>query len=387
VIAVMTPLISILIGSAWGASCTERFVEWRGSHSICAEWARAGATLASYRIDGVEFVIPNPLRTSPSEPSPKSSSKSSSMSSGDASFAAMKREFNSLVTVMTKQVAGDVSNGLLSAPRRYLVSRLRSVSLEALPASDSLCAPPTQVNARYTERTNAIQVCPWTTRLPVAAWLPLIAHELGHLADPCNFRQGFAYTDRLPRTSDGVRRAVRACGVDAATADVMADGDHRADRALGLTPSSSESVRKAIPKLIACGLLRPTSDPEIPATYEGHPYFDELQSAARAAGVQLQSSSRVAEVAGLCSSSKADKETAADRIGFRVLAAFLRAHSLKERPKEHGEWITYFYASVNCSPDEHRSNAVSATAGYASASARMSSLLQIPEVRALAKCE
>lgn len=294
----------------------------------------------------------------------------------------MKREFNSLVTEMTAQVAGDVPNGSLSAPRRYLASRLRSVSLEILPATDALCAPPTQVNARYTERTNSIQVCPWTARLPVAAWLPLIAHELGHLADPCNFRQGFAYTDRLPRTSDGVRRAVRACGVDAAVALGMSDGDHRADRALGLTPSSSEAVRKALPKLIACGLLRPTIDPEIPATYEGHPYFGELQSAARVAGVSLAPSSRVAEVAGLCDSSKADKETAADRIGFRVLAAFLRAHPLKD----HVEWITYFYASVNCSPDEHRTG-LAASPEYASASARLDSFLRIAEVRALAKCE
>jgi hypothetical protein len=146
------------------------------------------------------------------------------------------------------------------------------------------------------------------------------------------------------------------------------------DRAVSIEPEFS---RVASERLKACGLLAETKDSVPPERYAKHPFFALLQCVSR----NVKSPITELTATSLRVHCDTSQEIDADQIGFSVLGAHLRKYP--EILRSHGDLLSYFYATTNCSNAEHQSG----DGTYASSAERMRSYLGIPVIQRALRCE
>jgi hypothetical protein len=307
--------------------------------------------------------------------------------------------------------------------QRYLVNRIRELRIGYADASVDICQE-TPMNANYHAASNTITLCPLAARLPRESLLPLLAHEIGHLADPCNFvephrfRGALRNADASLRMREPAMEAVRTCLSSRPQSEVdevvryLAGGNRQREQALTLFAGDRNSATgRSVEALRACGLLESPSV-RAPKTYAQYPFLESarcvsqnlpedqhlnlLNNRGAPRGQTFQrdpigESTPIhndhircghPERVGSDPESLHDvhKECLADQIGADLLAAHIARspQSFRERPRQH---VLFFFSAAHC--DE----AGEFDINYPRSHLRVGTYLQIREVQNWSGCE
>lgn len=354
-------------------SCESQLIDKSGPQSQCQKWERESKSVLETFADGT--ILPNPARMRGAR-LPADVARHANVREIPAR---LRTNFDRLKESMIQQVTGGSAESSWNDHQKFLVARLRGVNLKI----KTKCSP--AVDAEYDHIMNQVMVCPLTTAMPFESILPLLAHELGHLADPCNY-----VVPRRP-TARSNPASIRSC---LASARLSPTAQER--RALS-HPAAVEwvadtRVRPHFAALERCGLVTPVTGPT-PHLYQGTPYLPLVSCVAEknAAGTgddpSLRHNDSISAATPLDTHSNTchptrhrHKECTADAIGAALTQFHLRRNP-EEFPAERRKLLTYYFASVHC--DE---NNPMPSAKYPPTARRLIEFLQIPEVQVAASC-
>lgn len=104
--------------------------------------------------------------------------------------------FNNRIVPMFNDIKAILNQRVLNIPmtnpmRQHLIERIRTLSLRAVDWESGRGGMRCQREsnpfaASIDNRANTIQICPWMTHLDYRSLISIVAHELGHLSDPCH---------------------------------------------------------------------------------------------------------------------------------------------------------------------------------------------------------
>jgi len=342
-------------------SCVARFAGApSGTRSQCLDWKRNQNPLLQSYPNGE--VLPNPAHLE-TRPLPRQLVQATRRNPNRRSLEGLREAIGSLKRTMIEQITGGTPQEKWNDHQRYLVDRLDNLTIDFKES----CEGPL-FNASYSAPLNQLQVCPLLTHLPFEASLPLIAHELGHLADPCNYTDRFGFAPSLMTNGRSdpqkirmqVARCLNQAGVAREKVDAFLSFAVAPTRlaAQGLTYFAAQREENAPinQALVKCNLISPPTL-AAPNSYGGSPYFSVLQCVGEnypnqgrpGAGTRLTPNSVVpapTDTGSACDNTHVKtKECTADHIGTALVDAHLARHrSQLSRP----ELLSYFYASVHC---------------------------------------
>ena len=403
-------------------NCTDVFADLPPSNrgAVCETWKRQRASILETYSDG--SVLPNParlrqwktdpaLRTIAAQPPPQSL------------IDEQRPHIDALRETFIQRVTQGRPESQWSDQQRYLVSRIRDLRIGYANASVDLCQE-TPTNANYHAASNTITLCPLAARLPRESLLPLLAHEIGHMADPCNFVEPHRFSgalrnaDRSMRLSEQGSEAVRTCLRARPQSEVnevlmfLAGGNRQREQAMTLFAGDRASAnRRSVDALRACGLVE---SPRVraPTTYAQYPFLDLARCVSQRLpedqhlNLLNRQASRLARTFQRnpigestmidnshirCghperSSENPDelhdvhKECLADHIGADLLAAHIARspQSFRDRPRQD---VLFFFSAAHC--DEGGEFDIN----YPRSHHRVAAFLQIPEVQRWSGCQ
>lgn len=382
--------------------CETRFGLSGQGRSVCDEWAAHSDPVLRRFDDGTFVPNPQALRRGQVH---EGLGKLARVVNEDASAVRrLRNEVDLLKRSMIEQVTAGLGEEHWNPHQRYLVDRLRGLRVTIEDTAD--CADDAY-NASYKAGTNTLNLCPLLSHMPPEAFLSLIAHELGHLADPCNYIDRFPFGGPLrggggeagqrQRLETALRRCLR--GTPAPETEVFIRWATSPTRlqAQGFTVFAAESGANRVltEKARECGLV---SAPDVPAprTYEGSPYLGVLTCVTRryprAAGPgvpgkpgapapsPVSSATPISMDGPVCDHDHSQvKECAADHIGTALLGFHLNRYPGRV-PADRRDLLSYYYASVHCEERGEPSDQ------YPPSDARLRMVLQLPQIREAAGC-
>ncbi len=371
-------------------SCEQRLLATEGAGSVCGEWLANQSPILQRFDDGT--MVPNPYSLEggkrggpPRELRNLIRPSSTSRTDNARTIGAIQ----SVVDSMKEQIRNGVPDSELNAHQRYMLDRLSRIQIDTNPSDPDACAAPNHFNAAYAQASNTISVCPILTHMPPEAYIALIAHELGHLADPCNMTDIYPFAGPIASAPEAQLRgaidsSVRQClqGQPQQTVTAFSewaqDNNRVSTRTFPLYPGDPK--RQLTERLVSCGLA---TRPDVPAatTYAGHPYLPviscvggsyprphELQAAAVSssksgvAAPAVRASSRFGNPTPLeasdtvgsdrhphvCDRTMNVKETTADHVGASLLQYHLRRLPSTVRA-DRRQYLGYFFQTTHCS--------------------------------------
>lgn len=381
-------LLWLFIAAAWAGSCETHWIGQAGKLSpMCEELRRRPGV--SRNADGTLNV--NPLsfaRSVPSElrrPVKEVSTDASKLQNLRNQFQAVK---DSMIALVTRGLAESSWN----AQQKYLVGRLREVKL-SLEFGDHCANPDESANGTYSQVENVVRLCPLYSHMPAQAALGIMAHELGHLADPCNYVDRFTVSAELHRKNAiefprALRQSAATCLAGSPGLNefqiFLARPTVASSQSVVLYPYQSGGQRDLTERLAQCGQLTAPAIPA-PRTYEGNPFLSTLACVANnfrngsggsAPDRMVNATSPIASA--LCAGHTHTKECQADHLGMAVFHKYLREHASSTGPD------ALFYMRMNHCLDRGVADPKSE---YPPSDERLRLLFGSPEARKLAACE
>ncbi len=403
-------------------NCTDMYADLPPNNrgSVCETWRRQRRSVLETYSDG--SVLPNPLRLG-NWKNDRELRTLAQQPPAASLIAEQRTHIDALRETFIQRVTQGRPESLWTDHQRYLVNRIRELRIGYADASVDTCQD-TPMNANYQAASNTITLCPLAARLPRESLLPLLAHEIGHLADPCNyvelhrFRGALRNADSSMRMREPAAEAVRSCLRTRPQDDVtevlryLAGGNRQREQAMTLFAGDRNSAsRRSAEALRACGLLE-APQVRAPSTYAQYPFLDSARCVSQAVpedqhlnllntqggkpGPTFQrepigESTPIDNSQIRCGhpdrvSSEPDslhdvhKECLADQIGADLLAAHIARspQSFRERPRQD---VLFFFASAHCE------EAGEFDINYPRSHLRVGAYLQIPEVQNWSGCE
>jgi hypothetical protein len=368
----------------------------------CQEWRRSSAPMIEFQDGSVE---PNPFfmkRVATKDPTVAQDYEKLKKKS-EASPAKKKSVLNLLdqiVKVYREKVIAGTSPELLSENQKFLLARLDKVRVKISNETDDQDCDVVMPEAFADPRTSEVRICERGMNFPLEAYIPVLAHEIAHLMDPCRadvYQFNTAVLGQL-RKSDA---PLRKCGIppklipqfrNQIVAPVLADFD----RGLAGMPATIETIFET-PWMLKCALLKPLDHPTA-KDFKGHPFAQMRQCSgegnlgpeldtvgpkekgieaeeARAREVVAKQSVGFAPICG-----RKSLECFADHLGAEVTAAFLSQDKTRVRP-DYKEETMAVYSYVSCVAGDLQ------LPQYPAANARAASFLQYPEMQRALGCQ
>ncbi len=383
--AVILALLGLQTLPVIGATCQERHVETRAAGSVCADWAARRTLILQTYEDGSQLYNPLLFTKQLDE------SVATTGTPNGALLDSFRAFVDDLRSSMVDQIRAQSASETLNEHQRFLIHRLNTLNIKV---ENSGCDY--AFNARYQAAPHTLTVCPFVTRMPKEAALGLIAHELGHLADPCNYVDVYSFSDKIK--AQAANRAIQQRLLTKEIQNCLRDVPHdqvrelstwavgntrMAAQALTVFASENTSRRTHTERLVTCGVV---NAPVVlaPKKYEGSPYLSMISCVSEryplnGTPAPVTGSSDIGSSAVVCDAQTPQvKETVADYIGSS-LTAFALKRGLAIDPGR-GDLIGMFYNSVHCD-EKDRENP-----SYAQSSVRMSIFLQPGKSRDTLAC-
>lgn len=278
---------------------------------------------------------------------------------------AVRQRFDASIELLKSTLRDQITQGRpdseLNPHARYLANRIDHLEVRMESGMD-LCVGEGghPFNARYQGTSNTMYVCPFLSNLTPDAYLPLLAHELGHFSDPCNYAELYRFNDsirglslrdqparitsEINRCLSNVPRAQRNRFIQWATG-----GTRLESRGLPFyqREGASNPNRPLAERLRACGIVSaPDSHP--PTTYTGSPYLPILSCVnQRHSTFHAPIAENATISSDTCEPGRDGRamETVADYVSSSVIARMMnRNPNYFQRP----EAIPTFYTAVHC---------------------------------------
>lgn len=379
--------LALTLPPSYAMTCQERYLSTQTSSSICADWQTAPVLLNRYS-DG--SVVYNPRTITEGQVSPQILS---TVTSNRALFDGLRSYVSAIKAAMVAQIQAQTETSGPNAHQRFLLERLASMRVTYNYEDGCVDFP---YNASYAAAINTLNICPLVSRMPKESALALVAHELGHLADPCNYIDEYKFSDSLralqgsPSAQERRLRAdIQSCLNDASSTEVSAlqawatAPTRMAAQALTLFPYETEARKALVRRLTDCGVV---TAPQLlaPTRYEGTPYLSMIScvSARYPTGSQVTpvNGASLIGTGAVCNSRNPQvKETVADYIGVSLVNYAIN-HGLTVAEDRSG-LTGLFYSSVHCDEQDRPSDS------YATSGARMRIFLQTPILQQLMGCD
>lgn len=378
-------------------SCVEKFLSApQGPGSICSELGAEDAPLIQRTLsDGSRVLNPVAIdrcNNRRAKNLPQTHPDFNSMIepiSDPAKIARVQQTINDLKAAMISQIS---QNEPLSEGQRHLLRKLETMEVTFNGDDDACRAAP--FNASYAQNLNVMNVCPLIAHQPPEAYAALLAHELGHLADPCNsYHDRYDFSDSIRENtgSQSGQRTVFAQRINECLSDVpqseresfvnWATGNTRmyAQALIFYTREGSNERRSFADRLVACGIVNAPEN-AAPKTFEGNPY---VEIASCVSERHLENGTRIGansliEEGSSCQTGSRQREIMADYIGSAITTRYL--NSRPRIPAERSGALLNFYVAMQCASEE-------ATSAYLSANDRMTIFLQQPEIQEALGCQ
>lgn len=381
-------------------TCTARFIgEGKSSGTICSEFAENPAPFLAEYPDG--SIVPNPYAMDEAvigHSSPRATDRRLlDKFQNPATTPELQESFNQSIELMKnlvrEQIRQGVSEDQLHPHQRYLLQRMDDLEVIVdynSAGCDSKNGYP--FNARYQGTSNTMYVCPIVTHMTPEATLALLAHELGHFADPCNYARLYPFSDSIQRISNVEERRLRIksevgrCLSDLPEAEMNRFGDWATantrieSKGIPIYAKEGENNQNQAyaERLRGCGVLNPPTDPEPPRTYEGTPYLSLLSCINQRHSRSQTALSDTTPISGATCERSVVAETIADYVSSSVVARAI--NRFPERfPSQRRQFFPQFYTSVACA--DVRNNE------YLPAYERISVFLQSPAIQRGVGCE
>ncbi len=375
---------SLLPLTVSAVTCQEKHLELRAVGSVCADWAaNRNVVLTTYE-DGSKLYNPAILNQ-------VKESVATTETPDRALLTSFRGFVDEIKSRMIDQIRTQSSPENMNGHQLFLLHRLNTLNIKI---EHIACDYP--FNASYQAAPHTLIICPFVTRLPKEAALGLIAHELGHMADPCNYIDVYSFSDKIKSQAENrtaqkrlITKEIQNCLTDVPADQVRelsiwATGNTRlAAQAFTVFASDHTSRRILTERLVTCGVAKA---PVIlaPKKYEGSPYLSMISCVSEkyplpGTPTPVTGSSDIGSSAVVCDSLTPQvKETVADYIGSS-LTAFALNKGLASG-SSRGDLVGYFFNSVHCD-EKDRENS-----GYAQSSIRMNIFLQPGKTRAAVGC-
>jgi hypothetical protein len=382
--------------------CTEKYLGTGKANpaTICQSFDQNQNPFLAEYPDG--SVVPNPFAMDEAVAGQNSGRATDqrllSMFRNPATSPELVRNFNDSIELMKNVVREQITQGAspstLHPHQRYLLQRMDQ--LEVIVDYDTAGCDPANgypFNARYQGTSNTMYICPILTHMTPEATLALLAHELGHFADPCNYARNYRYSASLMNIPDGKERKARMKEeIVRCLSDLPAEEKTRfSDWATNTTRMQSRGIPIYVTegennqnqlyaeRLRRCGIVNAPVDPVPPRTYEGTPYLPLLSCIhQRHSNTQTPINASTAISPNTCERGTVVAETIADYVSSSVIARAI--NRFPERfPAQRRQFFPQFYSSVACAND--------ASEEYLPARDRISVFLQSPTVQRGVNCE
>lgn len=415
----LSPIVNVLSNPVTPAldcqvsSCSDKYVgrDPKNPPTICHEYNQnQNAFLAEYA-DGTVAVNPvaleeaiafsdRPQRRRPARnrPVPRGENpRLVGMLDTVTPNAAVRQRFLATIELLKSTVREQITQGLpdseLNPHQRYLANRIDQLEVIMEPGMN-VCAGGDghPFNARYQGTSNTMYVCPFLSNLAPESFLPLLAHELGHFADPCNYAEIYRFNPAIRALSISEQPARIRADINRCLANVPASQRTPfIDWATSTTRLESRGLpfyqreggsnpnKPLAEQLVACGIVS-APDTHPPTSYAGTPYLPILSCVN-----QRHSSLRAPITEGsLISPSTCEPgregramETIADYVSSSVIARMInRNPQLLQR----GEALPLFYTSIQCSESGDDPT-------YLPNAQRMTVFLRPPGVQRILNCD
>lgn len=353
-------------GVPTAVSCTDRFVgDLSQPQSICSEWNRGTMPYLETLTDG--SVVVNPLAIDQALDNENTPSPLFAMfdNVNTSPVLAQKRleGLDLLKRVLREQITQGQPTESLNESQRFLLFKLDTLRVSYENADGCQDYP---YNASYSGVLNTLNICPLLTHVPVESYLSLLAHELGHMSDPCfSFMDLYPFSPAIaalrnnrPAQIQRLRTEITSCLTDVPAQArnqfiTWATGNSRlANQGFSVYAREDDVNRNFILRLRECGVA--TAPPALaPRTYAGHPYLPVISCVAtrhQTTPRTINETTRIVEgtQGQSCDRSSVMTETVADYVGSSVIARMLTLYP-NAIPRERSALIPMFYSGVRCS--------------------------------------
>lgn len=368
-------------------SCSERFLGDPSSPgSICHELGAESAPLVQNTFsDGSKILNPvaidrcNNLRMKNlPQTEPEFDSLVAPLTDPEK-IARVQATIDDLKRAMVSQIT---QSEPLTSGQRYLLEKLETMEV-TFDAQDPGClsAP---FNASYAQNLNVMNICPLLAHQSPESYAALIAHELGHLADPCNsYHDRYNFSRTL--TAETFSRQINECLTDVPAEEResftnWATGNSRmhAQALIFYTREGISERRRLADRLVNCGIVSGPANPA-PRTFEGNPYVEISSCVSQRHldnGQRIGAQSLVEEGTS-CQTGSRQREIMADYIGSAVTVRYL--NSRPRSPGEKSGSLLNFFVAMQCASEKEGPE-------YLSANDRMTVYLQQPEIQEALGC-
>jgi hypothetical protein len=347
---------------------------------ICNEYRRNTNTFLNENPDGSVIINPNAIEnaissmrpaeagsTKPSAPRTPETERLIRMFRTPATAPALTTSFQNsielLKTVVREQITQGADPATLNYHQRYLLSRLDTLEVRiGFTANCNSTEEGHPFNARYQGTSNTMYVCPLLTHMAPEGYMALLAHELGHFVDPCNFARIYKYSAEIralePKAQGNrIREDINRClaNVPVAQRNQFSEWATAATRVdsgglpfyqfEGNAPNINRTFAE---RLKTCGVVSEPQGPFPPETYEGSPYLPLLScinSNHTSTRRPLTAASRIND--STCERRSVVAETVADYVSSSVIARMINRYP-ERFPAETRSALPQFYTSVAC---------------------------------------
>lgn len=286
----------------------------------------------------------------------------SNVSTNPSVIQSMNASLDLLKAQLREQVSQGVPPEQQSAQQRFLLNKLDRLQVTFEFGEECQQFP---FNASYSGVLNTLNMCPLLTNLAPASYLPLLAHELGHMIDPCSFFDNHRFNPEIAALSnnENAQKASLTTKINRCLTDVTPAEKRRftewatspsrmANQGLTIYRHEPDTGgnREIVEKLQRCGVVQAPENPA-PLTYEGTPYLPILSCVSQnysvshgaiAAGTRISSAT--------CNRETKMAETIADYVSSTLTARILNRNPAAI-PSNRGVHLPNFFSSVVCGND------------------------------------
>jgi hypothetical protein len=268
----------------------------------------------------------------------------------NSSLAALKAQ-------LREQIVHGQSRGSLSAQQNFLLNKLDHLHVTMDYNGECETHP---FNASYSGVLNTLNMCPFLSHLAPESYLALLAHELGHMIDPCSFFDNHSFSPEIARlrNNEDAQKALLRQQINRCLSDVPTEERTRfANWATAPSRMANQGItvyrrepetggnRDYAERLQRCGVVQAPRNPA-PSTYEGSPYLPIISCVSQSVGrAPITGSSRISEET--CNAETTMPETIADYVASSVIARMIK-RTPATISQDRRSLVPNFYSSVSC---------------------------------------
>lgn len=363
--------------------------------SQCKKYELIQGPIASKYPDG--SVIPNPHFLSKMRRTSRSAVPSKERAQLEKAIlpsAAKKKSIQDTLTRL-QRIYSDRVEAMPDSPQKsLLIERLKQMKLSFV--NDSVQCQNALIPTAYTEPAkNLIELCEAGLGFPIEALVPVLAHEIAHLMDPCT-QEVFPYVaEKMKVLKRNGSAALEECGLSLEKDFPLEESDLKSvvmefeSGARGVLPTLDS--QPFIQSLMKCGILK-TPDLIKKQDLENHPFREFHQCSSKYASdaetsqtSTTSSSPTTNEIAPISySASKScktkSKECFADHLGAEMTDTYMLKHPQHMRPDASKEMLAVFTGDA-CEYGNYEGRS------YPSSNKRTGAFLQYPRIQAALQCK